>query len=174
LARDPFDPCSRPSRASSAARRACSPDLHRGSPEPQLREPVSLPRAGGAAFGSECGNGFGGRRVVAVAWNAVAAARWSRGGQRAARRRREERGERRSGWGLRRAYGLRGRSSSVFFFFFFFFFTLVTGPRRSLSLKLSDAIESMSQSIWAHQIGEPGLFSAPKLTGLYHTPGLLT
>ena len=28
---------------------------------------------------------------------------------------------------------------STFFFFFFFFFTLVTRPRRSLSLRLSDA-----------------------------------
>jgi len=33
---------------------------------------------------------------------------------------------------------LRLKPSSFFFFFFFFFFTLVTGPRRSLSLQLSD------------------------------------
>ena len=31
-----------------------------------------------------------------------------------------------------------GGTVSATFFFFFFFFTLVTGPRRSLSLKLSD------------------------------------
>jgi len=36
-------------------------------------------------------------------------------------------------------FTLEGTNSpSVTFFFFFFIFTLVTGPRRSLSLKLSD------------------------------------
>ena len=31
-----------------------------------------------------------------------------------------------------------------------------------------------SQSIWAHQAGEPGLFPAPKLTALYHGPSMST
>ena len=33
---------------------------------------------------------------------------------------------------------------------------------------------ALAQSIWAHQIGEPGLFSAPKLTDLYRRPSMST
>jgi hypothetical protein len=33
---------------------------------------------------------------------------------------------------------------------------------------------ALSQTIWSHQFGETGLFSAPKLTGLYRTPRALT
>ena len=78
--------------------------------------------------------------------------------------------------------------------FFFFFFTLVTGPRRSLSLKLSDTrvyapqirarlgttahffevVVALNLSIWAHRFGETGLFSAPKLTDLHRKPSMST
>jgi len=54
---------------------------------------------------------------------------------------------------------------------FFFFLTLVTGPIRSLSLKLSDTRRvkvlsrkalGMSQSIWAHEVVSPGSTSFEK------------
>ena len=32
----------------------------------------------------------------------------------------------------------------------------------------------LSQSIWAYDLGEPGPFSAPKLTELYHSPSART
>ena len=31
---------------------------------------------------------------------------------------------------------------------------------------------ALPQSIWAQQLGEPGIFHAPKLTDLYRTPEL--
>ena len=50
-------------------------------------------------------------------------------------------------WATFETLELRGRltprnhaSLLLLFFFFFFFFTLVTGPRRTLSLKLSDIL----------------------------------
>jgi len=33
---------------------------------------------------------------------------------------------------------------------------------------------ALSQSMWVKKIGEPGFFSAPKLTNLYRTPGMST
>jgi len=33
---------------------------------------------------------------------------------------------------------------------------------------------ALSQTFWAHQFGEPGLFPAPKLTGLYRKPSMPT
>jgi hypothetical protein len=33
---------------------------------------------------------------------------------------------------------------------------------------------TLSQSIWAHQLGEPGLFPAPKLTDLYRRPSIMS
>ena len=33
---------------------------------------------------------------------------------------------------------------------------------------------ALSESIWAHQVGEPGLLHAPKLTCLYRTPSMST
>jgi hypothetical protein len=33
---------------------------------------------------------------------------------------------------------------------------------------------ALSQSVWARKCGEPGVFSAPKLTGLYRKPRMAT
>ena len=33
---------------------------------------------------------------------------------------------------------------------------------------------ALSQDVWAHHFGEPGLFSAPKLTDVYRTPSFST
>jgi len=85
-------------------------------------------------------------------------------------------------------------SSNAVSFFFFFFFTLGTGPRRSLSLKLSDTRvyepqirarlvttatlprrrKRYAQSVWSRQFGEPGFVFAPKLTDLYGDPSTST
>jgi hypothetical protein len=41
-------------------------------------------------------------------------------------------------------------------------------------LATSVRTRSKAQSICSHQLGEPGLFPAPKLTGVYHTPSMST
>ena len=55
--------------------------------------------------------------------------------------------------------GQVGFEESEYFFFFFFLFTLVTGPRRSLSLKLSDTsvyepqIRARLGTTWKGKVG---------------------
>ena len=38
----------------------------------------------------------------------------------------------------------------------------------------NSCVPALSYSIWAHQFGEPGLFSAPDLTDSFRSPGVLT
>jgi chromosome segregation ATPase len=52
---------------------------------------------------------------------------------------------------------------------------LAAARREAMLLRLSvSIILALSQSIWDHKVGGPGLFSAPKLTDMYRGPGMST